>query len=75
MPCLSFCSGLNVLTHWGLVTPYGDNGLLPGSTKPLPELALTNHKWGLVALTWGEFHMECSRYLFLYEFHDYIIQD
>ena len=40
------------LTHWGLVTPYdvGDeilvntgsgNGLLPNSTKPLPETMLT----------------------------------
>ena len=42
-----------VLTHWGLVMPYGDrdpwvnigsgNGLLPGGTKPLPEPMLTNH--------------------------------
>ena len=45
----SFC--LNVLTHWGLVTPCGiiqlgqhdsGNGLLPNSTKPLPEPMLTN---------------------------------
>ena len=42
-----------VLTHCGVVTPYGDidlcqhwfigsgNGLLPESAKPLPELVLT----------------------------------
>ena len=39
------CLGLNVLTHCGLVTPYGyiglvnigsGKGLLPDGTKPLP---------------------------------------
>ena len=24
---LPFCSGLNLLTHWGLMTPYGDKDL------------------------------------------------
>ena len=42
-----------VLTHCGLVTPYGDrdlvnigsgNGLLPDGTKPLPEPMLTYHQ-------------------------------
>ena len=44
----TFCLGLNVLTHYGLVMPYhmatqiwvdigSDNGLLPNDTKPLPE--------------------------------------
>ena len=39
------------LTHFGLVTPYGDrvnigsgNGLLPDGTKPLPEPMLTDHR-------------------------------
>ena len=40
------------LTHWSLVTPYGDielcqhwlgNGLLPDGTKPLPEPMLNKH--------------------------------
>ena len=31
-----------------------DNGSLPGSTKPLPELMVTYHPWSLVALTWGQ---------------------
>ena len=41
------------LTHYGLVTPYGNrelgqhcsgNGLLPDGTKPLPEPMLTCHQ-------------------------------
>ena len=39
------------------------NGLLPDGTKPLPEPMLTYHQWSLVAFTWGQFHMKCSRYL------------
>ena len=43
----------NILTHWGLVTPYATeiwvnigpgNGLMPDSTKPLPEPMLTYHQ-------------------------------
>ena len=41
------------------------NGLLPDGTKPLPEPILTNHKWGLVAFTWEQFHRKCPRYLSL----------
>ena len=42
-----------MLTHSGLVAPYGiielvnigaGNGLLPDGTKPLPEPILTNHE-------------------------------
>ena len=49
------------LTHCGLVMSYGDrnlvnngsgNGLLPDSTKSLPEPMLTNDQWGVVAFTW-----------------------
>ena len=28
------------------------NGLLPDSTKPLPEPMLTTDQWGAVAFTW-----------------------
>ena len=44
-----------------LVNIGSDNGLLPDGTKPLPEPIMTNHQWGLVAFTWGQFHRECSR--------------
>ena len=49
------------ITHYGLVTPYGDmnlgqigsgNGLVPDGTKPLPEPMLTYHQQGPVAFTW-----------------------
>ena len=30
------------------------HGMLPDGTKPLPELILTNHRWGLVAFNWGQ---------------------
>ena len=29
----------------------------------LPKLMLTDHQWGLVAFTWGQYHKKCSRYL------------
>ena len=32
------------------------NGLLPDSTKPLPEPVLTYHMCGPVTLIWGQFH-------------------
>ena len=46
------CSDANVLTHYGLVTSYGDtdpnigsgNGLVPSGNKPLPEPMLTYHQ-------------------------------
>ena len=54
------------LTHWGLVTSYGErdpwvnigsgNGLLPDGTKPLPEPLLTNYQSCLVTFTPGQFH-------------------
>ena len=31
------------------------NGLVPDSTKPFPELMLTNSQWGLVLFTSGQF--------------------
>ena len=48
-----FCSGLNVWTHYGLVTPYGVKKT--DSTKPLPEPMLTDNKWGFVALPDGNY--------------------
>ena len=58
-----------VLTHCSLVTSYGimklnlvdigsGNGLLPGSTKPLPAPMSTNHQSGPVAFIWGQFYSE-----------------
>ena len=41
------------------------NGLLPDGTKPLPEPISTNHQYGLVAITWGEYYMKCWKYLSL----------
>ena len=38
-------------------------GLLPDSTKPLPESTLTYHQWSLVALTWGWYLRKFPRYL------------
>ena len=55
------------LTHCGLVTSYGDgisvnissgNGLLPDSTKPLPEPMLTD-QWSPVTFLLGQFHKRC----------------
>ena len=69
-----FCFGLNVLTHCGLVRPYGDidrdsigsgNGLLPDSTEPIPEPVLTYHQWGPVAFIWGQFHCNSSIFQWL----------
>ena len=68
------CDKAMKLTHWGLVTPYGDidlvnigsgNGLLPDGTKPLPESMLTYHKYGLVAITQGLFHIKYLSHQFL----------
>ena len=38
------------------------DGLLPYSSKPLPKPVLTYHQWGMLALSWGQFHINCSRY-------------
>ena len=60
-----FCAGHHMLTHCGLVTPYGDrnsinigsgNGLLPDSIKPLPEPMLSDHQWSPVTFILGQFH-------------------
>ena len=60
------------LINFGVVTPFGDrdlgnigrgNGLLPDSTKPLPQPVLIYFQWGLVAFTRGQFHTKCWRYL------------
>ena len=57
-----------ILTHWGLMASSNlanissGNGLLSGSTKPLPESILTYHQWGLVAFTPGQFYRKFSRY-------------
>ena len=54
----------NHLNHCSLVTPYGDrdiftiasgNGLLPHSTKLLPESMLTSRQWDCLAFGWGHF--------------------
>ena len=41
------------------------NGLLPNSTKPLPEPMLTNHQWGLVTFTLQQLHKKYASYLSL----------
>ena len=41
------------------------NGLLPDSTKPLPESMLTNHLWGLVVFTSQEM---CNIYIYIYSY-------
>ena len=38
---------------------------MPYDTKPLPEIILAEHQWGLMAFTWGQFHSKFSRYLFV----------
>ena len=61
----------------GLVALYGVidlvnigsvNGLFPDRNKPLPESMLTNHHWGPVASTWGQFHSKYPKYLPVTEF-------
>ena len=59
---LSHC-GHMVTQIW--VNIGSDNGLLPDDTKPLPEPMLTNHQWGVMAFTWGQYHRKCPRYLSL----------
>ena len=54
-----FCLGLNELTYCFFASPFdiinlinivSCNGLLPDSTKPLPEPILTGHQWDSDAL-------------------------
>ena len=63
-----------------LVNIGSGNGLLPDGNKPLPEPMLINHQWGLVAFTWGRFHVSISDDLiflpnadeiFLFSFQDH----
>ena len=53
------------VTHWGLVTPYGDidlgkigsgNCFLPGHSKPLTESMLTHHQWRPLPFSCRQFH-------------------
>ena len=58
------------ISSFSLGIPYGviefvNIGLGDGGTKPLPQPMLTNHQWGLVAFTWGQFHRKYWRYLSL----------
>ena len=55
----------------GLMMPYSikilvnidaGHGLLPDGARPLPELMLINHRWGLVIFTWGQLQRQCSWY-------------
>ena len=48
-----------------LVSIGSGDDLLHYDTKSLPQPMLTNHQWGLVALTWGQFHRKSFRYLSL----------
>ena len=50
------------------------NTLLPDGTKPLPEPMLTNHKWGPVEFTGGQFHRKYSRYLSLIRVENYYFE-
>ena len=54
---------METLTHCGLVMAMkiwvnigSANGLLPDSTKPLPEPMLTNHHRCYMAFNWEQFH-------------------
>ena len=60
-----------ILTHGGLVMPYGDinmvnigsgNGLLPDGTKPLPEPMLAYHCQSSVAIILGHYHKKIWKY-------------
>ena len=61
--------------------PYGDrelvkmgsgHGLSPEGTKSLPEPMLTNHQWGLVEFSWGNFNGHAEYVYPWYEFENYI---
>ena len=58
-----FSLGLNVLTRYGLVSPYGPGiGLFLGGTKKLTEPTLTSNKWNSVTFTYQKFHTESPSY-------------
>ena len=62
------CSGWIVLTYRGLgdidlVNIGWGNGLVPDGTKQLPQPMLVDYDWSLVAFTWEQFYMKCSRTL------------
>ena len=40
-----------------------------------PKPMWTNHQWGLVAFSWGQFHRKCSRYLSSIQIRKLPIQD
>ena len=70
-----FVQGSTVLTHCGprrhlvtdnLVNISSGHGSLSDDTKPLPEAMLTNHHRGTPAFTWGQFHRECSVYIYIW---------
>ena len=50
-------SGLVVTKIW--VSIGSGNGLLPNSTKPLPEPMLTDYQWSPVTFISGQFHKRC----------------
>ena len=62
---LNHCGHIDAICHrtCHLVNIGSGNGLLPDGTKPLPEPMLTNHQWGLVAFTRGQFCRKCPNYL------------
>ena len=46
---------------WVNIGP-GNDGLLPDSTKPLPEPIVTYHQWGFMAFIWKLFHSKCPNH-------------
>ena len=64
----------HMMTYIGVNSGSG-NGLVPDSTKSLPEPVLINLQWSLVAFTWQHFHKKWSRYLCLIRVWKCPIQD
>ena len=69
------------VTHWCLVTPYGDRDLgqhwlslwlVAWRHKPLPELMLTYLQWGPKAFTWKKFHERCPNHQSLNELENHL---
>ena len=46
---------------WSILVQVIGNCLLPDGTQPLSEPMLTNHQWGLLAFTSGQFHQKISQ--------------
>ena len=59
--------------NWAIIG--SGNGLLSYSTTPLPEAVLTYHQLSLVALTWGQFHRNCTKYMSLISVWKLLIHD